>query len=56
MIEFYPVKKKWRWRVRAKNNKILGASSESFFSKWNAQKNLQSFYLALKKELKKKYD
>ncbi len=39
MIEFYKSRNGWRWRVIARNGKIIGASSEGFISKRNAQDN-----------------
>lgn len=30
----------WRWRITANNGKVVGASTESYFSRWNAKRNL----------------
>ncbi len=40
-VEIYrDASKYWRWRLLAKNNEIVAASSESFITKWGANRNL----------------
>jgi uncharacterized protein YegP (UPF0339 family) len=29
---------KWRWQVRAANNRVISTSGESFARKWNAKR------------------
>jgi uncharacterized protein YegP (UPF0339 family) len=43
-IEFYQeeTNKDWRWRVRAANSKIVGASTEGYSRQTNAKNNLRS--------------
>lgn len=38
-LEFYESDNGWRWRLTAKNNEIVGASSEAFSSKPAAVNN-----------------
>lgn len=45
-VEFYQdesEKKEWRWRVKADNGQIIGASSEGYEREGYAQNNLKSF-------------
>lgn len=30
--------KKWRWRVRSRNNRVTASSGESFRTKWSAKR------------------
>jgi uncharacterized protein YegP (UPF0339 family) len=40
-IEIYRDRKReWRWRIKARNGRIVGASSEGFNRRGKAQKNL----------------
>jgi len=42
-VEFYEDEaQEWRWRVKANNNEIIGASSEGFKRKQYARNNLKS--------------
>ena len=39
-LKFYQDKKKrWRWKITASNGKIVGASSQSFCSIYEAEQN-----------------
>jgi uncharacterized protein YegP (UPF0339 family) len=42
-IEFYQhiITRQWRWRVRANNGKIIGASSESYWNRKDCEHNLE---------------
>jgi len=42
-IEYYKtlITRQWRWRVKADNGKIIGASSESFKNKIDCIQNAQ---------------
>lgn len=42
---------KYRWRVRADNGRIVGASSQGFASKQKAEENLFILFEALDKEV-----
>jgi len=50
-IEFYQnfITRQWRWRVKANNGKIIGASSESFWNKKDCEHNLDILFDVLKK-------
>lgn len=40
-LKIYKVHGEWRWRVKARNGKIVAASSESFKRRAGAEKNLR---------------
>lgn len=45
-VEFYEDEaQEWRWRVKANNNEIIGASSEGFKRQQYARNNLKSLVL-----------
>ena len=49
-LEFYKsgvIFREWRWRVRAKNGKIIGASSEGYKNRKDCVYNAQSLGLSL---------
>lgn len=49
MIEFYQDRRdNWRWRIKAGNGHIIGASSEGFSTKQAALRNAQKLAAALK--------
>ncbi len=37
----------WRWRVKARNGRIVAASSEAFVSAYNARRNLRAVLRAM---------
>jgi uncharacterized protein YegP (UPF0339 family) len=39
--------RKWRWRIRARNNRNVACSGESFSSRTNARRALVNFAAAL---------
>jgi uncharacterized protein YegP (UPF0339 family) len=48
-IEVYQdIKREWRWRIISLNGKIIGASTESFTTKQNCIKNLNSIGEAMR--------
>lgn len=40
-LKIYKVRGEWRWRVKARNGKIVAASSESFKRRAGAENNLR---------------
>lgn len=46
-IVLYKARDGWRWRLLAKNGKIIAASSEAFVSKRNAHDNAWRTYVGL---------
>ena len=49
-VEFYKsgiIFREWRWRVRATNGKIIGASSEGYKNRLDCVYNAQSLGLSL---------
>lgn len=51
-LEFkkHPITRQWRWRVKANNGKIIGASSESFWNKEDCINNARLLRQALNNE------
>jgi uncharacterized protein YegP (UPF0339 family) len=41
----------WRWRLKAKNGRIVAASSEAFGSKANARRNARMTLIGLQEAL-----
>lgn len=41
-LSIYKTRGEWRWRITARNGKIVAASSESFKRKAGAERNLNS--------------
>ena len=50
--EFYKTRSGYRWRLRAKNNRIIDASTESFASRQMAENNFRLVAIAMQKYLK----
>jgi uncharacterized protein YegP (UPF0339 family) len=48
----HPITRQWRWRVKANNGKIIGASSESYWNKSDCIKNAVLMKVALIDTLK----
>lgn len=46
-LTIYKTATGWRWRVKARNGRIVAASSEAFASRFNAQRNLRATLRAL---------
>jgi uncharacterized protein YegP (UPF0339 family) len=42
----------WRWRLKAKNGRIVAASSEAFGSKGNARRNARMTLIGLREALR----
>lgn len=40
-LEFYKSYFKWRWRLKANNGKIIGASSESYWNHLDCVRNAE---------------
>ena len=47
-------KGEWRWRIKAKNGKIICSSSEGYVRKIDAKKNIKLIYKVLKETFEKK--
>ena len=48
IIEFYKSRFQWRWRITASNGRIIASSSEGFWKRQGAEKNLRLTHEALK--------
>jgi len=51
MIVFLDASGSWRWRVRAKNGRLIATSGESFASRGNARRAARSLLRTLQSEV-----
>lgn len=52
-VEFYRsgLLRKWRWRITAANNRIIGASTQGYFNHKDCQLNLEQVGHAIENHL-----